>query len=755
MRSLAEALGRLPPRTEQDPDRVRERRLGKEALKRRLAALLEEAPEIAAFVAENIRVFNGVKGLHLSFDRLDDLLGRQVWRLAHWRVAADEINYRRFFDLNHLAAIRVEDREVFDAVHQLVFRLVEEGAVTGLRIDHTDGLADPAAYLRDLRDECRARVPLGSPFYIVVEKIIARGESLPEDWPVQGTTGYDFLNAANGLFVNPQNAGLFEALYRRFTGSTGRFADVAYEKKKLVMQVSMSGEANALARRLKDIAAGNRHTRDFTLNSLTKALVEVIACFPVYRTYVTAAGVREMDRGSIARAAAEARRRNPAMSRSIFDFLAQVLLLELPVEAEGGERAERLDFVRKFQQFTGPVMARGVEDTAFYIDNRLVSLNEVGGGPDRFGTPVNDFHARNAERLRAWPHGLNTTSTHDTKRSEDVRARIDALSEMPVAWRTRLARWRRMNEKRRRMIDDRPAPDANEECLIYQTLVGAWPLPRGESGGTEAFTGRIKEYVLKALREAKVNTSWIDQDRDYEEAVMGFVAGIIKDAPGNRFLRDFAPFQAAISELGMYNSLSQTLLKIASPGVPDFYQGTEIWDFSLVDPDNRRQVDFEARKGLLDGLKELEARLPAVEVARELTARKEDGRIKLYVISKALACRRAHREIFESGGYLPLACEGPRAGNICAFARAIGPKAVLVVAPRLFAELVPGPGVPPQGEPVWKDSFLLVPPQLESPRYLDIFTGQAVIPARGAGVARLALGEVLADFPVALLETEA
>ncbi len=757
--SIGTALSHLPPWTEKDPEKVRERAREKEVIKKRLAALLDEAVEIRSSVEETVRLFNGRKGDHESFDRLDDLLGRQPWRLAHWRLATEEINYRRFLDLNHLAAVRMENEDAFAGAHGLVFKLVKEGAVTGLRIDHMDGLADPGEYARSLQKNCLARLageagePASpKPFFILVEKILAEGEALPAAWPVHGTTGYDFLNAVNGLFVDARNARAFDALYRRFDETGAHFADLAYGKKKLVMQVAMSGEVNALARQLTDLAFRNRHTRDFALNSLTKVLIEVIACFPVYRTYVTADEIGEQDRRSILQALAEAKFRNPAMSPSLFDFLGHVLLLDLPEEAGDGEWNDRLAFVRKFQQLTGPVMVKGIEDTAFYIDNRLASLNEVGGLPGRFGATVDAFHRQNAERLRTWPHGLNATSTHDTKRSEDVRARLDVLSEMPRAWRASLSRWSRANARKRRQVEGRSVPDRGEEYLIYQTLIGAWPPSPGERGPDAAFKDRIKAYMVKAMREAKVHSSWINPNTAREDAVSGFVEDILQDEPGNRFLPDFVPFQAAISGLGMYNSLSQTMLKIASPGVPDLYQGTEIWDYSLVDPDNRRPVDYAARIGLLEGLKGLEREFPAAEIARRLTAEKEDGRIKLYLTAKGLRYRREHRRLFERGEYLPAATEGPRAGNLCAFVRAGEGESVLAVVPRFLSELIAGPNERPLGESVWRDTFVVLPPGHGASRFGNIFTGEVVVPVESEGRSRLPVEAVLANFPVALLE---
>lgn len=527
--SIITALSHLPSPGEEDRERVDERYREKEIIKKRLATLCRASADAGEFIERNVEMYNGVRGDPGSFTLLDSLLNEQVWRLSHWRVATEEINYRRFFDINNISALRMENPAVFDAAHVLVLKLVQEGRVTGLRVDHPDGLYNPSEYFRRLQrgcfrtivsretaqdslpsdeapevqqpyEELTAADPQYRPFYVIGEKILTRSEKMPSEWPVFGTTGYVFLNSVNGIFVDPENARTFDILYAKFIGGKNNYQDVAYEKKKLVMQVSMSGEVNTLGHRLSNIAEKNRHTRDFTLNSLTKAITEVIAFFPVYRTYIYSEDVSDRDRQYVEAAVSKAKKNNPAISSSIFDFLGNVLLLRSPADAGEEDKKEWLDFVMRFQQITAPVMAKGVEDTAFYVYNRLVSLNEVGGSPDRFGLPLEAFHGQNLDRLKFWPHALITTSTHDTKRSEDVRARINVLSEIPDKWRECLTRWSYLNKKKKTVVEGRDMPDRNEECLIYQTLAGAWPLGRPDETEYDVFKKRVKEYIIKALR---------------------------------------------------------------------------------------------------------------------------------------------------------------------------------------------------------------------------------------------------------------
>lgn len=786
--SVLTALEHLPLYTETDPEKVAERYREKEIIKKRLSHLYNESYEIRSFIDENVRIFNGVKGEPSSFDLLDELLRLQAYRLSFWRVATEEINYRRFFDINDLAAIRVENPVVFEDTHRLVMKLVRQGKVTGLRVDHPDGLYNPSGYFQALQRNCYLQTrlnyseelrnevdfpfedteltvkikeqyeeiissdPYYKPFYIVGEKILMKGERMPEDWPIFSTTGYVFLNSLNGIFVDMKNSKAFDDIYSRFTRLKLSFHDIVYEKKKLILQVAMSSEVNALGHYLNQISEKNRHTRDFTLNSLTNVIEEVIAFFPVYRTYVNSVTVTDRDRQYVEAAVSKAKRKNPAINASVFDFLKDVLLLNFPDNFSEDEKNEWIDFVMKFQKITGPVMAKGLEDTACYVYNRLVSLNEVGGSPDRFGFPLDAFHGQNIERVKFWPYALITSDTHDTKRSEDVRARINVLSEIPDDWRKRVIYWSRLNKKKKVMVDGQIVPDRNEEYLLYQTLVGTWPITVGDESSYENFKERMKNYMLKAIREAKVNTSWINPNAIYEDALLIFVERIMDNGQDNQFLKDFVNFQKVIANYGMYNSLSQVLLKITCPGVPDFYQGTEIWNLSLVDPDNRRPVDYALRNRMLEDLKKREFEISQREFSRELIANRTDGMIKLYLIYKTINYRRKNRELFERGEYLPLEVMGERADNVCAFARRIGTQRVIVSVPRYFTKLIPQAEDLPLGKQVWGDSYIVVPISEPGARYLNIFTGETLTARTFKEATALQLSDVFFSFPVSVLE---
>ncbi|MDQ3906760.1 MAG: malto-oligosyltrehalose synthase, partial [Acidobacteriota bacterium] len=769
LESIITSLHHLPPRTETDPARLRERRRENAVVKRRLSSLVKESREVRHSIHEALMRFNGAKNDPASFDALERLLAEQAYRLSYWRVASDEINYRRFFDINELAAVRVEERPVFKAVHEITLRLIRQGHVTGLRVDHVDGLFNPEKYLNDLQRECLAAVDRPSaaddveteligagapPFYVVVEKILGHDEGLRREWPVQGTTGYDFANLLNGVFVDTSNADAFLGLYRDFTGAGLKFRDLLYECKKLILRVAMSSELHVLARRLDRVSEQHRYSRDFTFNSLHDALGEVIACFPVYRSYIRRrhTSVGEEDRRHIAAAVRAAKRRNPAISSSIFDFIRSLLLLEDPKGLTAEQRAERRDFVMRFQQLTSPVTAKGLEDTAFYRYYPLASLNEVGGEPAVFGVSLDEFHRRNRERGRLWPHTLNATSTHDTKRGEDVRARINVLSEIPNEWRRALARWRETNRSKKIEVDGAEAPDANEEYLLYQTLVGMWPFRPLDDEARAEYVSRIQEYMNKALKEAKVNTSWISPNEEYDAAVRGFVGAILDPSNDNAFLADFAEFQKMTARAGLFNSLSQTLLKVASPGVPDTYQGAEVWNFSLVDPDNRRPVDYDALRPMLASLRDARGSADPASLADSLMREPEDPRLKLYVTQRALNFRRAHAELFASCGYAPLGARGPRADNVVAFARRSGDDECIAVAARFFTRLTDGrPERLPLGAEVWGDTALPVEPGEGAARYRDVFTGAEVSPQGSCGNV-LPLAEVFAHLPVALLE---
>ncbi|MGE0827625.1 MAG: malto-oligosyltrehalose synthase [Candidatus Binatia bacterium] len=780
LQSIITALTHLPLRTETDRDKVIERNREKEIIKRRLVALTTTCPEIHTFIHENVHFFNGVKGDPRSFDPLDALLADQGYRLAYWRVAAEEINYRRFFDINELAAIRTEDRTVFAATHQLVLRLVADGIVTGLRIDHVDGLYDPAGYLRRLQqaaaialrtpgqspptvspfptDQLLAQLsgeppplPATLPCYTVVEKILEAHEPLPEHWPVHGTSGYDFLGLLNGIFVDQSKERRLTEIYTRFTRQREDFLDLVYRSKKLIMEVSLSSEINVLAYQLDRLSEKNRHSRDFTLNSLTHAIREIIACFPVYRTYIDEHGVTERDRTIVETAVARAKRRNPATDVSIFNFVRDMLLLRYPDGTSPEDREAQRTFGMKFQQCTSPVMAKGMEDTAFYIYNRLVSLNEVGGAPERFGTSLVTFHQHNHERQQKWPHALLATSTHDTKRSEDVRARINVLSEIPDEWQAALRRWGADNRKKKTVIDGQRFPDRNEEYLLYQSVLGVWPLTPMSPEEQATFKQRIQHYMSKATREAKIHTSWINPNQAYDEAVQTFVGAVIDDFLGRQ---DFQVLQHCVARYGIYNALSQLLLKLTVPGVPDIYQGNELWDLSLVDPDNRRPVDYAQRERLLHSLQERLSSDTAtrLDLVRELLQTWEDGRIKLYITWQTLQYRQAHPQLFLSGTYDPVSVTGAKAAHVCAFLRTVGEQQIVVAVPRLLTQVIPDEQQFPLGPEVWTDTALILPDDTPNQDYFNVFTGEPVRIDAHDGKPSLLAGDVFSEFPVALLQ---
>jgi (1->4)-alpha-D-glucan 1-alpha-D-glucosylmutase len=775
LKSILFVLAHMPSRHEQDPLRQEERRREKEVVKRRVATLCASSQAVRRHLEENVRIFNGSPGKPRSFDLLDKLLELQAYRLAHWRVSSEEINYRRFFDINSLAAIRMEDPQVFEHAHRLPLRLLAEGKLAGLRVDHPDGLAYPKRYFRLLQDSlilqrAQARAQdrglrwnelepavreeleksedprLFRPLFVVAEKILARTEALPSSWAVAGTTGYDFLNALNGIFVARENEQKLQRIYSRFIHGEIDYQELVYQKKKLVLYTAMAAEMNLLARQLNRISEDNRWTRDFTLYSLRAALIEMIACFPVYRTYIEEPGhVDEHDRRYVLQAVACAKRRNPAENASIYDFIADILLQKFAAYVEESERPAQHAFALKLQQVLGPVMAKGLEDTAFYVYNRLVSLNEVGGEPEHFGNTLEAFHEQNALRAQKWPRSLLTTATHDTKRGEDIRARIDALSELPEEWRKAAIAFARRTEGLRRDVDGRPAPDRNEQMLLLQTLIGAWPngadLPPPEE--LRSLRDRLKVYMFKAAKEAKVNTSWIQEDQRWEDGLRAYLEGLFALPAKHALWKGLLPFARRVAEIGMHNSLSQLILKIASPGVPDIYQGNELWDFSLVDPDNRRPVDFELRAAMLDELRG--SSLERAELARGLYQKWGDGRIKLFLTWAGLQARREHPDLFAGGGYAPLRAQGSRAANLCAFARtAAGGKLAVVVVPRLVAGLLDGARLPADK---FSGTSVAVPGLKPGEKLRDALTGEErEIRANG-----LAVDELFSTLPVALL----
>jgi (1->4)-alpha-D-glucan 1-alpha-D-glucosylmutase len=709
-------------------------------LQGQLAELAATDPLAADAIARALADINAEPGRQ----RLHQLLEAQKYRLAYYRVAADEINYRRFFNINELAGLRVEIDEVFDRVHARLFELVAEGVVGGVRIDHIDGLFDPAGYLRRLRAGARER---GLEPYIVVEKILAEHEHLRPDWECEGTTGYEFLSEVIELLVDRAAEKPLHALYRRQVGrsQTTDLEQAFYEAKCDIIDDLLAAELQVLATTLDRISERNNWTRDFTLLNLREALRQAVASFPVYRTYVSAESeASEDDRRDIAWAVALARKRAPRIDSSVFDFIERAMLCELPGGLEAGyDPLEVRRFALKLQQYTGPVMAKAIEDTAFYRHPILLALNDVGTDPRRFGGSVAGFHVRQQRRAQHHPSSMLTTSTHDTKRGEDARARIAALSEIPELWAERVGRWNQLNRSRRRPVGDRRSPSRAEAYLLYQAMIGSWPVELVGRAPAEldrdhlaAFATRLSEYAIKALREAKQSSSWDNPDAAYEDAVTGFIAKILEGSSANVFLDDFAPFAAEVAERGMYNSLSQLVLKLTVPGVPDIYQGSELWDLSLVDPDNRRPVDFERRGALLDEIERLDP-----ERAGELLETWSDGRIKLYLLHRLLGLRAARPALFASGDYHPLPVEGRFADRAVAFERTLGDQAIIVCAARLTGA-VAASGERPVGER-WGDTSI----PGDHLAGIERLAGRTIAAEGG----RVRLAELFATLPVAVV----
>jgi (1->4)-alpha-D-glucan 1-alpha-D-glucosylmutase len=745
LESVAAAFGHLPPRDRRTPEAVEERARDKEVHKRRLAALCERSEDIRLFIGENLRHFNGTPGDLQSREPLHTLLQAQAFRLAHWWVATDEINYRRFFDLNDLASLRVELEPVFDATHPWLLEQTRLGRIDGFRVDHPDGLHDPLAYFQRLQSRATAAAH-GRPPYLVAEKILSKHERLPAEWPVHGDTGYSFANEAIGLFVDAESEPEMDRIYAAFTGRTLPFEETLYQCKSVIIRTSMASELNVLTAAISGIALADVLTRDFTIGNLRDALMEIVACFPVYRTYITPGHVADQDRHQLEWAVAAAKKRNPWLDDTVFDFIAEVLSTRIAT-GHAQDYVDRVHaFAMKFQQYTAPVMAKGLEDTCFYRYNRLISLNDVGSDPRVFGTTSAAFHHQNAERARHWPGTMLATSTHDSKRSEDARLRIHALSEMPEAWEQSLQKWARLNFGKKTEVDGELAPSANDEYFLYQTLLGAWPSDPLTEESIEPFRQRIEDSMLKAIREAKERTSWIHPKPPYEKAVASFVSAILSHPGRNPFLIDLSALAKRVSRTALLSSLSLVLIKCTSPGVPDFFQGNELLQPRLVDPDNRRAVDFELRRHRLAEFRRMEL-APATdwgEAARAFLDRVDDGSAKLYVVWRTLRCRSEHPELFQKGSYLPSRCEGPLAGHLCAYARQWNGWTLLAVASRLFDKL-------PSGNPVgtmWSASRFEVPTE---GIYWNVMTRESLRTRSEDGQHWIAAEEALARFPVALL----
>jgi (1->4)-alpha-D-glucan 1-alpha-D-glucosylmutase len=685
---LADALARLSVSERSDRAALVGRNRDKEVVRRWLGRLFDDNGAAAQAVDAELAAVNE------NADALDRVLDAQNYRLAFWRAASRDLGYRRFFDVNTLVGLHMEDKQVFDDTHALVLKWLRAGVLDGLRVDHPDGLRDPRDYFRRLR----AAAPDA---WIVAEKILMPGEMLRCDWPVEGTTGYDFLNTVAGLYVDPAGEAALTEFYGEFTGRTAPFEEVALEKKSIVLRDVLGSDVSRLAGLFQEICERNRDHRDYTGHEIRHAIRSVVAGFPVYRTYVRAGNgqVGGADIGYIDAATEMAKKLRPDLDGELFDFLREVLLLRVRGYLES-------EFVMQFQQFTGPAMAKGVEDTAFYTYNRLIALNEVGGDPGRFGVSLGDFHRYCEERHQHWPATQLAASTHDTKRSEDVRARIALLSEIPTRWREAVTRWACLNDKHKRDA----LPDRNTEYLLYQTMLGAWPIS----------LERIQEYMLKACREAREQTAWTAPNAAYESALAEFVEAIFRDA---EFIGEFERFIGPLICPGRVNSVAQTLIRLMAPGVPDIYQGTELWDLSLVDPDNRRPVDYEYRRRLL-------CELDRMNVS-QIMARMEEGLPKLWTIRQALRTRRECSTCFGAGGaYVPVCARGAQADRVVSFRRSDD---VMVIAPRLVLGLIDG----------WQDTTIDVPERA----WKNALTGEQY--AGGT----VAINRLFEKFPVALLKS--
>ncbi len=751
---LADAFGALPTRSSFDGGVARTR----EELKSRLAEIAQAHAEVAAAIEAALAAVNAEE----TRDTLHALHEAQHYRLAYWRVAADEINYRRFFDINELAALRMEEPAVFEATHGMALDMAAQGIVDGLRIDHPDGLHDPASYFAQLQAGYAQRAGLElppangqerppRPLYVVAEKIAAPHEDVPEEWAIHGTTGYRFAMVVNGVLVDGSAAERFDRIWQRFSGEREPFSELVYRGKRNVARTALASELTVLATALMRIARADRRTRDYTFNALRDALAEVAACMPVYRTYIVGQASAQ-DLRFLDWAVAHARKRSDAPDRSVFDFVSRVLRGQGPDGAPLPPEHAAWQFAARFQQFCAPVAAKGVEDTAFYQYHRLVALNEVGGDPAPFGMTVRAFHGASGDRAQRWPHTILATSTHDNKRSEDVRNRLNVLSEMPAAWRLGLARWRRMARSHKSEVNGEPAPSAADEYLLYQTLLGTLPVEGLSDETLPAYRERIVQYMLKAARESKRHTSWTCPDEAYEGALTAFVNAVLARVQHNPLLGDLQTKAVGLAWYGALNSLSMVLLKFTSPGVPDLYQGNEMMDLSLVDPDNRRPVDFALREATLAELQAQQSQPGLAERMKALAGRPDDGRAKLWLTWRLLQLRAAHTALLRDGRYVALAASGARQEQVVAYARELDDEVLVVVAPRLYARLCPEPGALPLGEAVWGDTTVELAPLASGGgwRCTDVLGGGTLEAPDG----RLRLAQAFGHFPaVALLFT--
>ena len=720
LRELAEAFETLSPH---EPDE-RDSQLDK--LRGQWTAMLDADPSLRKLLDAALVTMNGKPGEPASFALLHELLEDQYYRLAHWKVGAHEVNYRRFFAVDTLIGLKMEDPDVFAATHKLLSELIAAGTVTGVRLDHIDGLWNPAEYLTRLAELVKSAGSDG-PIYTLVEKILATGETLPAAWATHGTTGYEFAAGLIDLFLDRRNEPAWTATYRSFTGETESSPDLTYQDKLFALQEIFPNAVSNLAVELDALIEPDWHKRDISLHDLKTALRHFLACLQVYRTYhMPGEEMAPEEKRRVNLAVQEGIRRNPCVDPLPLRFVGSVITGDYPGPDFPDEQREPFArWVCKLQQATGAVMAKSVEDTHFYRYVRMLGANEVGGHPSRFGQPVTEFHRANQQRLQEMPWCMLNTSTHDTKLSEDARARLFALAELPSDWALHLDAWHRINEAARKEVEGKIAPDSPEEYLLFQALLAAWPLNCTEAD--DAFRERMKSYFRKAQGEAKINTAWNFPHEDWHAAGSAYLDALFNSA---EFMADFLPFANRIAKRGMIFSLAQTVLRLTSPGIPDLYQGNETWDFSLVDPDNRRPVDFDSRIKLLANL---DQRSPA-----DLLQNWQDGAIKLQVVRSLLHCRRNFPDLFIAGEYIPLYPSGENADDVVSFIRRLGTTELLVVAPRRLGTL----DTFDLGSK-WQSTQIVLP---QKRQWKNVLTGTLLKQESEA----VSLDRLLSDWPVAV-----
>lgn len=754
--SIITALKNLPVTNETDIKKIKERKREKDIIYERLSSLYKRNKDIANFIKESLFELKCCPESYYACERVHNILEAQPYRLAYWRVSADIINYRRFFDVNSLIGLKTENESVFINTHSKILDLIAGKKIQGLRVDHPDGLSDPVNYFKILQFEIAKRLGkefynstdkfLSSenlPFYVIAEKILAPFEKLSPEWAIHGTVGYEFLNNMTHLFIDSKNAVKFSRIYHKFINKTVDFNELIIKCKKLIMQTALTSELSTLSSSLSKISQKYYATRDYTLNNLRDGLTEIIACFPVYRTYISSQNKNEKNFDYIRWAIGIARKRSRSTDPSIYDFIEKVLLCEFEPDRKSEKYREILDFTMKFQQYTAPLMAKGLEDTGFYNYNRLIAINEVGGNPANFGISVSEFHNQNLSRLNATPHGFIASSTHDTKCSEDVKARICALSEIPDAWRKKVKKWSTANKSRKTITEEKLMPDKNDEYLFYQALLGIWPDNIPDAEEIKKLSQRLENYMIKAVREAKTHTSWINVNVEYENALIEFIRRVLNSPETHLFWKEFLPFQKEVALRGYINSISQIILKFTCPGVPDIYQGTELWTYNLVDPDNRGTIDYKKPRELLNEVKPL--------LRQEITDYSvfmpmESGKMKLFITSTLLNFRKNNYHLFKWGNYIPLPVEGDKFENIVAFVRNYNNKAVIVIVPRLVYHMVSFETPVPLREEAWKNTKIILPKDLNDYTWQDVLTKRLFAPCETQN-----LSSVLNTLPAAVL----